>query len=208
MSRNPMLVIGFAASLALGVTAAQAQTSTAPNAMSHPSGETPSMNGKSGMNSAGMSKKAGKAEQNFLKEAIEGDLSEVNVGKLAQQNGESQDVKQFGQTLQQDHSQNLQQAQALAQQVGVTPPTEPSAKEKKIYERLSKERGERFDKAFAKAMVKDHKQDIAKFDKQAKKKDAVGQFAQQTLPTLHKHLKIAQSLTRRGEAVGSGRTSK
>jgi len=202
MSRNPMLAVGFAASLALGVTAAQAQTSTAPNTMSPPSATNSSSAASPGM------KKASKSEQHFLKEAIEGDLSEMKVGKLAQQNGESQDVKQFGQTLEQDHSANLQQAQNLAQQDGVTPPTAPSAKQMKIYDRLSKEHGAAFDKAFARAMVKDHKQDIAKFDKQAKKKDAVGQFAQQTLPTLHKHLQMAQSILHKDEAVGSGAMSK
>lgn len=206
MSRNPMLAFGiaagFAASLALGVTAAQAQTSTAPNTMSHPSAMSPSSPASSGM------KKASKSEQHFIKEAIEGDLSEVKVGKLAQQNGESQDVKQFGQTLEQDHSANLQKAQSLAQQEGVTPPTSPNAKETKMYDRLSKEHGAAFDKAFARAMVKDHKEDIAKFDKQAKKNDAVGQFAQQTLPTLKKHLQMAQSILHKDAATGSGGMSK
>jgi putative membrane protein len=185
-----MLALGFAASLALGVTAAQAQTPSSP--MSQPSA----------------THKASKAEQHFIKEAIEGDLSEVKIGKLAQQNGQSQDVKQFGQTLEQDHSQNLQKAQALAQQEGVTPPTQPNAKETKMYDRLSKKNGAAFDKALAQAMVKDHKEDIAKFEKQAKKNDPVGQFAQQTLPVLHKHLQIAQSIEHKDAAVGSGQTSK
>jgi putative membrane protein len=203
-----MLALGFAASLALGLTAAQAQTSTAPNTMSKPSATTPSMNGNSGMNNSGANTKASKADQTFIKDAIEGDLSEVNVGKLAQQNGQSDDVKQFGQTLQQDHSQNLQQAQSLAQQEGVTPPTEPNAKQKRVYDRLSKEHGAKFDQAFARAMVTDHKQDIAKFEKQAKKNDAVGQFAQQTLPALKKHLQMAEQIANKGAATGSGRTSK
>lgn len=203
MSRNPMLALGLAAGLALGVTAAQAQTSTAPNTMSHSSAATPSMN-----DTSGMSKKASKADQHFLKEAIQGDLSEVKMGQLAQQNGDSQDVKQFGQTLQQDHGQHLQQAQQMAQQMGVTPPTEPDAKQTKMYERLSKEHGARFDKAFAKAMVKDHKQDIAKYEKQAKKKDQLAQFAEQTIPTLQKHLQIAQSIENKGAVTGSGRMSK
>jgi len=209
MSRTPMLAIGIAASLALGLTAAQAQTSTSPSTMSHPATTSPSSStpaaGAAGSTSM---HKASKAEQHFIKEAIEGDLSEVKIGKLAQQNGQSEGVKQFGQTLEQDHSANLQKAQSLAQQEGVTPPTQPSAKETRMYDRLSKDQGAKFDKAFAKAMVKDHKQDIAKFDKQAKKNDAIGQFAEQTLPTLHKHLQIAQSLTKGGATAGSGGMSK
>ena len=122
MSRNPMLAVGVAAALALGATAAQAQGSNS-NTMSQPS-----MNSGSSMKGATntMNKKASKADQRFLKEAIEGDMAEVNMGKLAQQNGTSQDVKQFGEMLQTDHGQHLQQAQQQAQEMGVTPPTSPS----------------------------------------------------------------------------------
>jgi putative membrane protein len=199
-----MLAIGFAASLAFGVAAAQAQTSTAPNTMSHSSAATtPSMSGNSGM-----SKKASKADRHFLKGAVQGDLAEVKMGQLAQQNGESQDVKQLGQMLQQDHGQHLQKAQQMAQQMGVTPPTQPNAKQTKMYDRLSKEHGAKFDKAFAKAMVKAHKQDIAKYKKEAAKKDDLAQFAEQTIPTLQKHLQMAQSIENKGAAVGSGAMSK
>ena len=211
MSRNPMLAIGVAAGLALGVTAVQAQTSTAPNTMSpnsaaHPSTMKPSSSSNA-MNS-GTTAKATKAQKKFLDEAVEGDLSEVNEGKLAQQNGSSEDVKQLGQMLEQDHGQHLQQAQQMAQQMGVTPPTSPSAKAKKIYERLSKEHGAKFDKAFAKAMVTDHKQDIAKYEREAKGKGPLASFAQQTIPTLRKHLQTAQSIENKGAATGSGRVSK
>jgi len=44
-------------------------------------------------------------------------------------------------------------------------------------------------------MVKDHREDIAKFEKKAKEKNSVGAFAEQTVPTLQKHLKTAQALT-------------
>jgi len=37
-------------------------------------------------------------------------------------------------------------------------------------------------------MVMDHKKDIKEFEKEAKKSDAVGGFANETLPTLRKHL--------------------
>jgi len=202
MSRKTMLAVGLTAAMALGVTAAQAQTSTAPNTMS-----PPAMNNSSATAPAA-AQKASKADQRFLKEAIEGDLSEVKIGQLAQQNGESQDVKQFGQTLQQDHGQHLQQAQQMAQQMGVTPPTQPTAKQTKVYDRLSKEHGAKFDKAFAQAMVKDHKQDIAAYEKQAKSKGPLASFAQQTVPTLQKHLQSAEALTNRGAATGSGGMSK
>ena len=126
---------------------------------------------------------------------VQGDLAEVQIGKLAEQKGGSADVKSFGQMLEQDHGQHLQKAQTMAQQLGVTPPAAPSAAQMKVYNKLSKLNGAAFDKQFAAAMVKDHKEDIAKFGKEAKSKGPVAGFAQETLPTLQKHLQTAQSLT-------------
>jgi len=196
MIRNPMLAIGVATALALGAGAAAAQTGTSTSPP--PAKTSPSMNS----NSETMHK-ASKADQSFLKEAVEGDLAEVNMGKLAQQNGTTEDVKQFGEMLQTDHGQHLQKAQAMAQQMGVTPPTAPNARQKALYERLSKEHGARFDKAFAQAMVRDHKQDIARYEKEAKKKGELAQFAQETVPTLQKHLQTAQSIANKGAMTGT-----
>ena len=54
--------------------------------------------------------------------------------------------------------------------------------------------GAKFDKEFAAHMVADHKKDIKEYEKAAKKQDAVGNYAKETLPTLRKHLETAQSL--------------
>jgi putative membrane protein len=136
-----------------------------------------------------------KADQNFMNDAVQGDLSEINMGKLAQQKGQSQGVKQFGQMLEQDHSQNLQKAKQTAEQLGLTTPTEPNKKQTTMYDHLSQLSGTQFDRQFAQDMVTDHKQDIGKFQKEAKSKGALGDFAQQTIPTLQKHLQTAESLT-------------
>src|SRR4051812_8859791 len=54
-----------------------------------------------GLSAAGA---ADKASEKFIKEAVEGNLAEVQVGQLAQQKGESEGVKTFGGQLQKDHS--------------------------------------------------------------------------------------------------------
>jgi putative membrane protein len=142
-----------------------------------------------------------KADRAFITEAIEGNLAEVEMGKLAQQNGQSQDVKSFGQMLVTDHSAANQKAMEVASQMGVTPPSKPNAKQKAMYDKMSKLSGAAFDKAFAKEMVADHKKDIAAFKKEAKKKnDPAAEFASNTLPTLQKHLEAAQKLNTGGSA--------
>ena len=48
---------------------------------------------------------------------------------------------------------------------------------------MAKLNGAAFDKAFAEHMVKDHKKDIAAYQKASRKQDAAGRYAQSTLPT-------------------------
>jgi len=195
MNKKPILAVGFATALLAGSAYAQTATQSAPGT-------------STAQPATGTQQKASKADQSFLKEAIEGDLSEVKMGELAQQKGQSQDVKSFGQMLQQDHGQHLTQAQQQAQQMGMTAPTQPNSKQKAMYDKLSKLSGAQFDKAFAKDMVKDHKEDVAKYQKEAKSKGPLAQFAQQTVPVLQKHLQTAQSLEHAGAAVGSGSKAK
>jgi len=49
-----------------------------------------------------------------------------------------------------------------------------------------------------KAMVKDHKKDIAEYKKEAKGTNSpAASYAQEILPDLHKHLQLAETLERK-----------
>ena len=134
----------------------------------------------------------------FLRQTIQGDNSEIQLGQLAESQGASQGVKDFGRTLEQDHAQARDQAAQVAKQVGVTPPQTmmPEAKQEKA--KLSRLHGAAFDREFARYMVDDHKKDIRKFEQQAAGRGPTAQLARQTLPTLKKHLKMAESLAGKG----------
>lgn len=196
MLKKSMLAMSVAAIFATGAGIAQAQSgnsmtpsqSQTPNAMTPSQGKAPS-----------------REDRQFVTEAIQGDMAEVKMGQLAQEKGQSQAVKQFGQTLQNDHSANLQKAQQLAQSMGVTPPSQTLSKDQAVYDRLNKLSGAQFDRQFAQAMVRDHREDIVAFLKEAKKSGATANFAKETLPTLRKHLQIARQLTQETATTGSGR---
>src|SRR4051794_19622538 len=135
-----------------------------------------------------------KSSQAFLTKAIEGNYAEVEMGKLAQKNGASDAVKSFGKMLESDHGDANKKAIQAAQSLKVTSPTGPNRQQKSDYDKMSKMNGAAFDKMFAEHMVKDHKKDIAEYEKAAKVKDAAGQYAGDALPTLKKHLDTAQSI--------------
>ncbi len=137
---------------------------------------------------------AEKPSQTFLKKAIEGNYAEVQTGQLAQQKGQSDDVKKFGQMLSDDHSAANQKAIDAAKSMGVTPPDGPNAKQKAEYEKLQKVTGAKFDREFATHMAADHEKDIAEYKKETKQSDAAADYAKSELDTLQKHLETAKSL--------------
>jgi putative membrane protein len=64
-------------------------------------------------------------------------------------------------------------------------------------------RGAMRNSQFADHMVKDHEEDIQKYEKAATMTNAAGIYAKDALPTLRKHLETAQSL--KSATTGAGR---
>ncbi|HLZ43666.1 MAG TPA: DUF4142 domain-containing protein [Candidatus Sulfotelmatobacter sp.] len=135
-------------------------------------------------------------DNTFIKQAAEGGLAEVELGKLAAEKASNEQVKKFGQRMVDDHSKANDQLKDVAAQKHIDLPTELSAKDKATKARLEKLSGEQFDRAYMSDMVKDHKKDVAEFarESQSSKDPAVKNFARETLPTLREHLKEAEKL--------------
>lgn len=133
-------------------------------------------------------------QQPFITRAIQADLAEVQMGKLAQQRGTTQQVTSFGQMLTNDHQASEQKARQVAKQMGVKPPTSPSVMQRSAYDHLSKLSGVAFDRQFAAMMVQGHRKNISEFRREARVSGPVGQYAKQILPTLEKHLRAAERL--------------
>ena len=87
-----------------------------------------------------------KASQTFIKNAIEGNLAEIQMGQLAQKNGSSEGVRSFGQMLERDHTDANEKAMTVAKDIGVTPPNQPNAKQKAEHDRMLKLTGTRRDR--------------------------------------------------------------
>jgi putative membrane protein len=136
------------------------------------------------------------SDRKFTTQAASSGLAEVELAQLARQNAGSDAVKQYAEHLYRDHQQANETLKSLASKKGVQLPTELDGKHKRERERLANLKGAEFDKAYVRAMVKDHKSVINSFEKQAKQgQDAeLKAFAAQTLPKLREHLNHAQQL--------------
>jgi len=141
----------------------------------------------------------------FIKQVAIGGKAEVELGRLASERGGSDAVKQFGQRMVNDHGKANEELAQLAQQKGVTLPSDLDATHKKLYDRLSKLSGAKFDAAYAREMVRDHDKDVKEFEREAQRaKDAdVKAWVSKTLPTLKEHQQAARQLVANAKAAGS-----
>jgi len=148
-------------------------------------------------------------DRKFLQDAAIGGIEEVELGKLAVQEAASDQVRQIGQRIADDHTQANEQLQSLAQAKGLSLPTRLDAKHQKEVDRLQKLSGAEFDRAYIKLMIEDHQKDIREFRKVAEHgADAdIKSLAAATLPKLHDHLAMARDAARTAKAGEHGKQS-
>ena len=134
-------------------------------------------------------------ERTFIKEAVQGNLTEVQLGELAIQRAQTDPVRKFAETVRTDHQAALQRATNLAKSLKVEPPTEPATEARGIYDGLSQLSGSEFDAAFVSHMITLHEAAIATYSRNASSNnDAVASMVAETLPKLKAHLATAQAL--------------
>jgi len=148
------------------------------------------------------------ADQAFVRKALEGGAVEVQLGQLAQQKSQSEDVKQFGQKMVEDHTQLAEQMKPIAQQLGVKEPKGPSKKDKQLIAKLEGLSGPQFDEAYIQAMVKDHKEDLKEFkdEAQAAQNQNVKQAAQQGAGVISQHLQLIQQIAQSHNVATEGKS--
>ena len=107
----------------------------------------------------------------FAAELHEGNQKEIRLGQLAQKNAQSDQVKQFGKMLVDDHQKADQQLMDMAKQQKWTlkapEPKDKVGKAIKAAEKANEEKlkvldGAAFDQAFMASMVEDHDMDLTR----------------------------------------------
>ena len=134
------------------------------------------------------------SDEAFVKDVAAGGMAEVELGKLAQDKGSSEQVKTFGKRMVDDHNKANEELQTLAKNKNISLPTDLPPNEKALRDRLSKLSGDAFDRAYMNAMLTDHRKVAAAFKREstAGKDPDVKSFAAKTLPTIEDHLKLAE----------------
>ena len=107
-------------------------------------------------------------DKEFLKNAGELNMTEIALGKLAQENAQSAEVKALGATLIADHTAMTEDLVALAKQKGVEMDVKSTAAQKAMISAFKGKTGAAFDREFREHVAKDHEKGIRLYEDAAK----------------------------------------
>jgi putative membrane protein len=135
-------------------------------------------------------------DRNFVMQAAQTGMLEVQLGRLAVQRGSSAGVKQYGQEMVDEHTQKNQELMQLTMQKGMELPMEMSSQNKALSDGLSRLSGTSFDAAYKQVMIDSHNQAIALFQAQSQQGQdpQLKAWATQTLPNLQAHLQMVNQM--------------
>lgn len=144
-------------------------------------------------------------DKDFVKSAAESSATEVHLGKLAQDKGSTDAVKELGKQMVEAHTQTAQQLKEAAAALKVQSPAEPPRKAKKAEEKLAKLSGPDFDRAYAKLAADEEKQAVKQFEREAKNGKVAGlkDFATKSLPDAQERQKKSEELASAGTGTAS-----
>ena len=136
----------------------------------------------------------GNADKQFLVMAAKTDMTEAHEGQMAENQANRADVKSFGQTLTQDHTQSYTELTALAAKTGVEIPKGIDIAKDHTIEQLMRLKGNQFDRQFTQDEVAAHRHAIAEYEREEKmtQDPDIKAYAEKMIPVLKKHLQLAE----------------
>jgi putative membrane protein len=135
--------------------------------------------------------------QSFASQAAVIGKAEIELGQLAAQQSQDDDVREYAQRMVKDHKAAASKLEKVAKQTNLMLPESLDAEHEALKQKLSRLQGDAFDREYARAMAKGHDKAVALFEaaSQAPQMTAeLREFAASTLPTLREHDKLAHSL--------------
>jgi putative membrane protein len=133
-----------------------------------------------------------KASVRFIKDAGNGNLEEIAMGKLAQTNGNYGRVKDFAARMVAAHQVALDKLQKASYSSGITVPVGSSDND--VIRELAEKKGNEFDKDYINKMVDAHQQMADMLDKARRNINDTGlaRYASEMLPEVQAHLQEAR----------------
>jgi putative membrane protein len=200
MKRTAMFPVAFALAVALGCnTGGRDDANMRSDADETRANETVGTRGEEDNN------------REFLTRMMDANMAEIELGRMAQNQAASAEVKGFGQMMVADHSKALDSLKPIAGRTGTPMVAQMDDEKRDLRDRLAKLRGAEFDREYMRAMVDAHENVVDLLQTRANE-DRVGDnkgtvtpehtdnavsgeinaWAAKTLPTTRHHLEEAR----------------
>lgn len=152
-------------------------------------------------NTVKMDDKNHEDDADFLIIAAEINLEGIQLGQLAQEKGTVSHVKELGKMMEDAHTKSQKDLIALAKSKNIRIPTSSNQEAQDKYNKLNKNSGKDFDKAYADMMISCHENTIATYEKAAIDTNDVDvrNWATATLVDLRKHLEHSEACRKKSE---------
>jgi putative membrane protein len=136
------------------------------------------------------------SDRSFIMSAAEANLAEIDIAKMVDKNSTDPAVKDFANRMVTDHTQANQKLASVAEMSGVKLPTEASATERNQKSELEKLSGAQLNGAYIRDELQGHKETISAFESEIEhgQNQEAKNYAEQTLPTLQDHIRIAEDV--------------
>jgi putative membrane protein len=141
-------------------------------------------------------------DQNFVAQAVQAGMVEVELGKIAMARSTNPDVRAFAARMVEDHTRANDELAALVNGHDIAVPSTLDADHRNIVTTVSARTGTDFDAAYAKQMASDHDAAVALFRSAGASNDlspALSNFASRTVPALEEHKTMAYDLATKTE---------
>jgi putative membrane protein len=146
-----------------------------------------------------------------IRMAVQGNFTEVALGRLADDKASDSAVKDFGKRMVSDHDAMNDQWSKLASKYHLrimNPGPDYGTAGKDAIDRLEKLKGSEFDQAYMSEMIRDHEEDLAEFQRlrYSASDPEIRDLASSGAATIEQHLTLARQVgSRVGVATTAGR---
>ncbi len=144
-------------------------------------------------------------EKRFLEQAAQINMTEAHLGRMAREKSSNQAVKDFGGTLEQDHTQSYQQLSSLADQFRFDIPKSIDQQHQRTIQQFQNLSGRQFDQKFILHQTQGHREALALFQREKRSAQdlRVQAYAREMVSVLQRHGQAAQNLSQQGGSTAA-----
>lgn len=149
-------------------------------------------------------------DEKMMKQMAESHLSEISLGKLAQEKAQSDEVKSFARKMVEDHTKALDSLKQVAESKGVSLPTEPGKQQMAMQKKLEGQSGQKFDRQYMQqAGDRAHKDTHKLLQRAASRAEDTDlkNYASTALGTVESHMQMAKETSQNLKASSQGKSS-